>query len=378
VLLASLALAGAAAVTATPSVAEAQTGALVVQMPFEGDATEELLHEVEDAVRGALLTRGFQGPDRSTVRGAMGVAPPTDTAGIVGFGRSMGGTHVLTGRVTPLTGQYNLELRLYEVATQRMAQQARNVGRGDDAAIAEMVAALFAPGALQPSPEERARQEAERQQQEAERRAEEERRRAEEHRRREEEARRRAEEERRRHEAEERTRRVYRYAEAGPISLGGAVVLGGRVSAVANRATSLPPPESLAAGLRLEGGYAVLPAFGLEVGGALLALGSPTNAFAVGPAARLALPARGFIPLRGSAGVALGLFQGLSGARATSAWVALDARAEYDVGNVTLFAGVVLDSMPGVLGTLAGVAGARFRFGETEAPPAVPSPSTSP
>ena len=75
-----------------------------------------MLHEAEDGVRNGLLARGTPGPDRTTVTNALGVSPPTDSAGTLAFGRSMGATHVLTGRVTPLTGQYNLELHLYDVA----------------------------------------------------------------------------------------------------------------------------------------------------------------------------------------------------------------------------------------------------------------------
>lgn len=111
---------GVALAQSAPSTASSAPNAvsvLVVQMPFTGDASPDLLQIAEDSTRNAVLARGATGPDRSTVRSALAVSAPSDTAGIVAFGRSMGATHVLTGRVTPLTGQYNLELHLYDVAT---------------------------------------------------------------------------------------------------------------------------------------------------------------------------------------------------------------------------------------------------------------------
>lgn len=342
---------------AIPASVQAQTAVLVVQLPFQGDATTDLLTDVEDTVRNVLQARGIPGPDRSTVRAALGASIPTDATSIVSLGRSMGATHVLAGRVTPLTGQFNLELRLYEVSTGRMAVEHRNVGIGHESpVIDEMVSALFAPGAMQPSPEERAREqqrreEEQRAQVEAARRAEEERRRA--------------EQTRRQHEQAERRRRVYHYAEAGPIAAGGAIFLGGRITAVETRPGAPRQPESLVAGVRIEGGYAVAPAVGLEVGGAALFMSTPTHAFAVGPSVRLSLPVAGYVPLRGSAGGTVGIFQGFSGARATAAWLALDLRGEYDFGPVTVFAGGSLDLIPGVVGSIGAIAGMRMRFGES-------------
>jgi hypothetical protein len=65
----------------------------------------------------------------------------------------------------------------------------------------------------------------------------------------------------------------------------------------------------------------------------------------------MAVPARGPIPLRGSAGLAVGLYQGVSGSRATSAWFSGDVRLEFDPAPLaTIFAGIGIDLVPGAYG----------------------------
>ncbi len=352
--------------SAPPTVAPAPV--LLIQLPFGGQMTDDLRDDVETGVRSALLTRGTTGPDRTTVRNAMGVAAPQGTEAIVAFGRSMGGTHVLTGIVRPLTGQFNLTLRLYEVATSQMAETQRNIGGGEEGtALPQMLEALFAPNAMQLSPEARARAEEERRRQEEERRRaeearrrEEEARRAEEARRREEEARRRADEARRRREEADRNRRVYRFAEGGPLWLGGGMVIGARLSDV-------PPPSgvtmprarsSVVGGFRIEGGWSFpTPVIGIQVGLSFGALMSEViDAITLGPTVRIALPAAAFIPLRASAGVSLGLFQGVSGGHRTGFWFSGDVRAEFDpIPQLSIYAGIAVDYagfFPAFIGTL--------------------------
>jgi hypothetical protein len=347
--------------------AQPQTASLVVVFPFEGHATEELLDSAYLAVRAALVARGATVPERSTVRAALPVAPPTDTNGIVAFGRSMGATHVLTGRVTPLTGQYTLELRLYEVSTARSATVAESVGLAEEeVVIARMVAQLFAPGAMQPSPEERARLEEEQRRLEQERRAREEQQRRERDEARRREQRAREQEAQRRAEAE-RVRQLHnRFAAGGVVSTSVHIQLGTRLTApVGTRPAGAPAPTALAAAFRAEASYAVLARYGLEVGGTLGVFTSPAIALLIAPVVRLNLPVRGAIPLRGSAGVALGLYANTSGAQVTTFWGALDVRAEYDiVSQFTVVAGGVVDVAPGALSTLCATLGVRLHFGD--------------
>jgi hypothetical protein len=65
--------------------------------------------------------------------------------------------------------------------------------------------------------------------------------------------------------------------------------------------------------------------------------------------------------------VVLGLFQGLSGAQITTAWVEPYVRAEFHAtGSVAIFAGLSLDAAPGDNGglvALTGAAGVRLRVG---------------
>jgi hypothetical protein len=364
----ALSLAAVAAVTTvdTPA-AQAQSAALVVAFPFEGNATEELLDTSYLAARAALVARGATVPERTTVRAALPVAPPTDTNGIVAFGRSMGGTHVLTGRVTPLTGQYTLELRLFDVANSRMATVSENVGLQEETeVVAAMVARLFAPGAMQPSPEERARLEAEQRRQQEEQRAREEaqRREREESQRREQRAR--EEEAQRRAEAERVRQLSNRFAAGGVVAASLNFQVGTRLTAPAGtRPAGAPAPTALAAAFRAEGTYAVVPRVGFEVGGTLGFTTSPSVALLLAPVARINLPARGSLPLRGSAGLALGLYASTSGNQATTFWGALDLRAEYDiVPQFTVVAGGVVDFAPGALVTLGATLGVRLHFGD--------------
>jgi hypothetical protein len=370
-LLLALSAVGASTLAWTPT-AQAQSAQLVVAFPFDGNATDELLDTAYLAARAALVARGVTVPERSTVRQALPVAPPTDTNGIVAFGRSMGGTHVLVGHVTPLTGQYNLVLVLYDVSTSRSARVSENVGLQEETEqVAQMITRLFAPGAMQASPEELARIEAERVRQEEARRAAEEARRREEESRRQTEQRAREEEARRRAAAERERALAQRFAGGGVISASLAVQAGGRLTApVGTRPPGAPAPTGLAAAFRAEGLYALAPGVGFELGGTLGVTSSPSVALLVGPVARINLPTRGAIPLRASAGVALGVYASTSGNQVATFWGALDARAEYDiVPAFSIFAGAVLDFAPGALTTLSGTAGVRLHFGE-------PAPAT--
>lgn len=370
----------AAAQTPAPAAVPAQ-GQTVAVLAFGGTATQDRLADVEATVRGSLLARGARVPDRQSVNMGLGVSPPRDALGLARAGQSMGATHVLSGEVVPFAGQYNLTLTLYEVPSGRSATQARNVGdhvAGE--AVAEMLDALFAPGALGPAPVDP----------DAARRAEEERRAAEERQReaaaRDAEAQRRraAEEAERRRRAEDAARPVRRYDAGGPISLGGSLHFGGLLSDTRTVPTMVisgtAPGEASTTvfALRFEAAYALNAVRGLELAGALSLLAAPTSAFSMGVGAQYTFPASGRLPLRGTAGVLVGVWQGITGARATALWLAPFVRAEYGfTPRVAAFAGLSLEAAPadGGVTTLAFAVGARVRFGTTSAPAASPAPT---
>lgn len=363
------------AVIAAPAVVCAQVtpspdaNRTVAVVPFTGGATADLMGDIEAAVRGSLLARGARVPPRDAVLVGLGVTPPHDALGYAHMGQSMSATHVLVGTVTPLAGQYNLTLTLYEASSGRSAQQARNIGEGDTGPLVnEMLTALFEPSALGPAPvdpdaqrradEERRRQEAQAQA-DAQRRAEE-------------EARRRADEERQRREREERDHPVRRYDQAGPIALGASLTVGGRLSGTSTPSAmalhgQVPAASGVASLLRIEAAYALSAVRGLELTAAFMVMMSPTNAIGLGAGAQYTVPSSGRFPLRGTFGATVGLFQGVSGARATTVWLSPFARAEYGITPaVNVFAGVSLDVAPAGTGgvtTLGFTAGLRVRFG---------------
>ncbi len=360
-----------------PRVALAQTAqnpppaqSTVVVLPFGGNATQDLIDDAEAVVRNALLARGARVPDRTAVRAMMGVDTPRDAQSIAGFGRNMGATQVITGSVRPLSGQYDLTLTLTDVATARQATRQVNVG-GDNPGepVSVTVAALFDPAALGPAPvdpdEERRRREAE------ERRQAEERQRADAQRREAEAQRRRQEEERQR--AYEAANPMRSYSDGGPFAIGAALHVGGLLSgtreapSMARPGAQLSEPSSLAFMLRVEGAYAIRPVPGLEAVAAVMFMTTPTTALGLGAGAQFTFPASSRGRFRGTAGAALGLFQGLSGAQITTVWVEPYARAQFDITPaIAATAGLTFDLAPGDNGgvtTLTVSAGMRFRLG---------------
>lgn len=344
-------------------------GATVAVQDFTGNGSDGYLQGVAGVVRGSLVARGSSVATRTELNEAIGVSPPT---GVLDLARRIGQarlTHLLQGEVRLLSGQYTLTLTLIEGGTGRSARQERIVHE-DDAGptVASMLDALFAPNAMSPPPEDpadRARAEAE-----ARRLAEE----AAARTRAEEEARRRADEARRlaqqRATPETPTRR---FDERGPLSVGVGLLLGGRVSegraAPTNLLSRTAPsdPATFAMLLRAEVAYSIRAVPGLEVLGALGVMTSPTTAFQIGGGAQFTFPASARLPLRGTAGVALGLFQGASGARATTVWINPYARAEYTFGASpwSAFAGLSVDIAPageGGVTTVSALLGARFRI----------------
>jgi len=345
----------------------------VAVLSFGGTATQDRLADVEATVRGSLLARGARVPDRQSVNMGLGVSPPRDALGLARAGQSMGATHLLRGEVVPFAGQYNLTLTLYEVPSGRSATQARNVGdhvAGE--AVAEMLDALFQPSALGPAPvdpdaarraEEAQRAEAERQRTAATREAEAQRRRAE-------------EEAAARRRAEDLAHPVRAYDAGGPISLGLSLHAGGLLSstrAVPTMVIAGNAPGEGASGMfamRFEAGYALQAVRGLELAGAVSILTAPTSAFSMGVGAQYSFPAQGRLPLRATAGLLVGVWQGITGARATALWLAPFVRAEYSfTPRVAAFAGLSLEAAPadGGVTTLAFAAGARIRFGSSTA-----------
>ncbi|MBI5517196.1 MAG: hypothetical protein HY909_25680 [Deltaproteobacteria bacterium] len=364
---ACLSLSARVAFAQTPTPGAGQT---VVVLPFSGQASEALRSDVEDAVHNALLARGARVPQRSEVLGAIGVAAPQDPGAIVLLARNMGGTHVVTGIVRPLAGQYNLSLTLYEVPSGRNARQEGNIGQDDaQASLGPLLEALFSPNALSapaPDPEELRRQEEARQREEARRREEEARQR--------EEARRRQEEEARRRQSQwERDHPLRRFDDGGPFSLGlrlgvGGLLVGTREVPAVPAGTPAPPaPTSTVFTLRADGTLALRALSGLELLGSLELMTSPTAAVGLGAGAQWNLPASSRSRFRASAGLVLGLWQGVTGARLTSVWIAPHARAEVTLlQGVAAYGGLELDLVPGSNGGLVSLVvglGVRLRLG---------------
>jgi hypothetical protein len=370
----ALALALALLPAALPSAAFAQTpappslpgqGVTVALQDFTGNASDGYLQGVAGVVRGSLVARGSIVATRTQVNEAIGVSPPT---GLLDLARRIGQasiTHLLQGEVRLLSGQYTLTLTLVEGNTGRSARQERIVHE-DDAGptVASMLDALFAPNAMGPAPEDP----------EARRRADEEARQ-----RAEAEARRVAEEDARRPAAAvtpppATTPAVTRDFDArGPLSVGLALMPGGRISdgrAAPTNLISRTAPSEPGAGaflLRAEVGYSIRSVRGLEVVGALGFMTTPSAAMFLGGGAQFTFPASSRLPIRGTAGVALGLFQGFSGARVTTLWLNPFVRAEYTFGSSPLsaFAGLSFDIAPagdGGVTTLTAMLGARFRI----------------
>lgn len=368
--LAGASLAAPATAFAQPVANAVPTQSTVAVLPFTGNATQDLIDDAEAVVRNALLTRGATVSERSAVMMALGVDAPRDARNVATFGRNLRATHVLSGTVRPLSGQYVLTLTITEAATARAATREENVG-GDTASatIRSMLEQLFDPASLGPAPvdpeEERRRREAE------ERRAAEERQRAEQQRRDAEAQRRRAEEERQR--AFEAANPLRPYAAGGPFAIGVQLHLGGLASDTRATPTMVRPggqltePSSLAFMLRVEGAYALRAVSGLEVVAAAMLMTTPTTALGLGAGAQFTFPSTGRGRFRATGGAVIGLFQGLSGAQITTAWVAPYARAQFDITpTVAAVAGLALDVAPGDNGgvtTLTVTAGARFRLG---------------
>lgn len=369
------AFAGAAA--GAPSTALAQpvanappAQATVAVLPFTGNATQDLIADAEAAVRNALMTRGVTVSERSAVAMALGVDAPRDAQNVATFARNLRATHAIAGTVRPLSGQYVLTLTITEAATARAATREENVG-GDTAGdtIRSMLERLFDPASLGPAPvdpeEERRRREAD------ERRAAEERQRGEQQRRAAEAQRRRAEEERQR--AFDAANPLRPYAAGGPFAIGVQMHLGGLTSDTRATPTMVRPggqvtePSSLAFMLRVEGAYAIRAASGLEVVAATMLMTTPTTALGLGAGAQFTFPSTGRGRFRATGGAVIGLFQGLSGAQITTAWIEPYARAQFDITPaVAAVAGLALDVAPGANGgvtTFTVTAGARFRLG---------------
>lgn len=377
VTLAALCAAGVASLA--PTAARAQPapaqlpgqGTTVAVQEFSGNASDEYLRNVASTVRGSLIARGSSVAPASRLNEAIGVSPPSGAVDLARRIQSAGITHLLQGNVRLLVGQYTLTLTLLEGGTGRSATQERIVHE-DNAGetVAAMLDALFAPNALGPPPPD---PDAVRREEEARRQREEEARRQ-----REEEARR-AETDRaaREREARERAEREARETRAfdqrGPLALGLGMQLGGRLSegraAPTNLISRTAPsdPSGFAYLLRAEVGYSIRAVRGLEVLGAIGVMTSPTTAFLLGGGAQYTFPVTARLPIRASAGVTLGLYQGISGARTTTAWITPFARAEYTFGASpwSAFAGLAVDIAPasdGGVTTLSVMLGARFRI----------------
>ncbi len=360
-----------------PGVASAQSVAAqqpaaqrsAVVLPFEGEATEDLLGSAEATLRGALLARGITTPDRAAVNIGMGLTPPTDPLGIGRAAHIMGATYALRGQVRPLTGQYNLSLTLVDAATGRSATREENVpDEGAGEVYGRMLDALLDPSTWGPPPVDPAveREAAARRQAEADAA-----------RQRDADAaaatQRAADEAARRSAADAAAHPVRRFDAGGPFSLAGGLMAGGRLSGVhqptgpVRNGTAPAEATAAAVALRVDGSYGIAALNGLELAASVMLLTVPTSALGLGVGAQYTFPTSGRLPLRGTAGVLVGLWQGLSGARATTAWINPFVRAEWGfTPAVAAYLGLSLDIAPadnGGVTSLGVMAGVRVRFG---------------
>ena len=369
-------------VCAAPSRAAAQTVdanppatvRVVLLLPFEGAATPDLLADAEATVRGALLARGAHLPDRAAINLGLGLTPPTDSAALARAAQGMGATQVIRATLRPLAGQYNLALTLVDAASARTVTREESIpDEGSGEVIGRMLDALLDPAnwsapavdpAIAREAEARRLAEAEAARQRQLTEAEAARQRV-------------ADEARRQREADALAHPVRGYADGGPFAVGLSLVAGGRLSDVRQPSGMVlsgnaPAAASGAAvALRAEGTYAISAVPGLEAAAAVMILTTPTSALGLGAGAQFTFPSSGRLPLRGSAGVLLGVWQGVSGARATTLWLNPYVRAEWGfTPTVQAFLGLSLDVAPADNGgvTAFGVmAGVRFRLGATDA-----------
>lgn len=354
----------------TSTVTNPVAGRVVVIVPLTGSATTELNANIESTLRGAFLSRGASVPDHDAVMVGLGMTPPTDALGWARVGRTMAASDILRGDVRPLAGQFILTLTRIDTATARSATTSSNVSDQESGRIINtMIDVLYDPANLGPSPVDPEAQARERQAQ-AEREAA--------ARRREEQARaeaaaRQADEARQRREREAREHPVVSFDQGGPVAISAALSLGGLLSSVH------PPPvrvlsgtapgeaSSFAMALRVDGAYSLRAVRGLELVGQLGLLVSPTTAVMLGAGAQFTFPASASFPLRGVGGFLIGLFQGATGARATTVWLSPFARAEWSFSSrISAFAGLTFDIAPasdGGVTTLSFTAGARVHFG---------------
>jgi hypothetical protein len=366
----ALALAGLlGGVWLAPATAGAQPVApaaqrVVVLLPIEGSATQDLVADAESTLRGSLLARGARLPDRAAINLGLGLSPPTDAGALARAAQGMGATQVIRAALRPFAGQYNLSLSLVDAASGRTATREESIHHEDAGeVVGRMLDALLDPANWSAPPvdptlarEAEARRLAEGEA--ARQRATTE-----------------AEAARRQREAEALAHAVRGYADGGPWAVGLSLVAGGRLSGV--RAPSgmvlsgNAPAEasSAAVALRAEGAYALGALRGLEVAAAVMVLTTPTSAVGFGAGAQYTFPSSGRLPLRGTAGVLLGLWQGVSGARATTLWLNPYVRAEWGfTPTVQAFLGLSLDVAPadnGGVTALGVMAGVRFRLGAT-------------
>lgn len=159
-------------VVALPSVAQADR---VVLYPVAGDADQDALDEIEDALEAAI---GRVGHQRAPTPGGITAARPTTSAQMEGIGLSAQARYVVVANIEPLPGQYRLHLVVGHDG--RVEELLVNVMRAEEAArLDDVLRSMLRPEGLGDdalrlsgieTDEERARREAA----EAERRAAEE------------------------------------------------------------------------------------------------------------------------------------------------------------------------------------------------------------
>ena len=315
-------------------------GARVALVPFGGEADPALVRQAETLARDALgERRDAMATADEVTRSArrLGLALPLSTTDQhLRLGRALAVEYVLAGRVTPLAGQYNLALTVYQVSDGRteVLEQVIVAGGSEDV-VPRMLERLLRPGGLGEEPDPAQQQQLEQRQQEEQRRQEELRRQEEQ---REQEEQRQQEEQRRlqeqRRQEEERRRHpptppqpLLSYTPDSPLGLRAGLGLG---FLLGEKPTNRGPAIAI---FRAQGAYTLLYKFGLEARAGLDIAFGTTGYFSVLVGGGMTPPVIRGVPLYVGGGVDLGLFVNTSGARNAFFQLRPSARAVYVIGD---------------------------------------------
>ena len=311
-------------------------GARVALVPFGGEADPALVRQAETLVREALGDRrdAIATADEVTrsVRTLSLALPLSTTDQHLRLGRALGVEYVVAGRVTPLAGQYNLALTVYQVSDGRTEVLEQVVVASDsEDVVPRMLERLLRPGGLgeEPDPGQEEQRRLEEQRRVEELRRQEEQREQEEQRQQEEQRRleqQRREEQRRQHPPAP-PRPLLSYTPDSPLGLRGGLGLG---FLLGEKPTNRGPAIAI---VRAQAAYMLLYKFGVEARAGIDVAFGTTGYFSLLVGGGMTPPVIRGVPLYLGGGVDLGLFVNTSGAREAFFQLRPSARAVYVIGD---------------------------------------------